>query len=102
QFTASKLGHDHICDDAAPFNAEVAVAVSRGDIELAVASLPESIKQRGAGIEYVNPSGGERCNKRSIFGLAKFGLGAKNAGTGQHHDERSLTAVLGFAHKRLH
>src|SRR5262249_7078819 len=47
-------------------------------------------------------SSGERCDKRSIFGLAKFGPDAETAGTGQHHDERSLTAMLGFADKGLH
>src|SRR5215469_18767221 len=97
----AKLSHDHICDNAAPFNAEMALAVARNGIELAVASLSENGKQRGAGIEYVNVFGGERSDKGSIFGLAKFGPGAEAAGTGQHHDERSLTAVFGLADKGL-
>ncbi len=80
----------------------MAFAVARDGIELAVASLSESGKQFGAGIEYVNVFGGERGDKGSIFGLAKFGPGAEAAGAGQHHNERSLTAVFGLADKGLH
>ena len=60
----------------------MAIAVGGRNIELTVVSLPEGDKQRADGIEYLNLFGGERGDKRSIFGLAKFGPGAEAAGAG--------------------
>jgi hypothetical protein len=53
------LNHDYACDDTASGSAKVTRAVCWRGIDLAIAMLPESSKQRGAEIEYTDMSGRE-------------------------------------------